>query len=135
MGYTMAVSKVQEKLSKAKPGDYRLVLMDAKEVRSVPANAYYWGVVLKYACAEIGEASRSKMHEYMKLQFNADCLIVKGEVQVIPGSTQNMGKREFGQYVEDIKIWLLTEYGVRVPEPNEIPDDVYLEMVELGYVK
>lgn len=134
-GFPAAVSKVGSKLAKLKAGDYRLVLIDAKQVRSVPANAYYWGVILKYLCEAMGEPNRQKVHNYLKMKFNADCIMVKGEVVLVPGSTQGMGKKEFGAYMEEIIIWMLTEFNIKVPAPNEIPDDVYLEMIENGYVK
>lgn len=39
--------------------------------------------------------------------------------------------KEMSEYIEKIRRWA-AERGIHVPEANEVPDEVYIEMIENG---
>ncbi len=92
-----------------------------KRTRSMQANAYYWGVVLKILGDELGYTP-DEMHEAMKVKFRSR--ICPTTDLTIVASTKT-DSPDFWVYVEDIRRWAATwpSGGIYIPDPNEAPMD------------
>ena len=109
-----------------------------KAKRSIPQNAFYWGVVLKIISIETGDDCES-IHEYFKeivfksffdrlkatqgskeinVSFDVRVYVVKQEV-----STTKLTKALFDEYIELIRVWGLEFLGITIPHPTQIKEE------------
>jgi hypothetical protein len=96
---------------------YRLSVIET--VRTLPQNRLYW-IFLEKIARETGDDAES-LHQWAKRQFLKPKFIkVRGTEMKIPGSTRELSKLEFGEYMD--KISATTE--IAIPDP-----------VETGYIK
>jgi hypothetical protein len=92
--------------------------------RSSPQNRYYHGVVVqevKLGLLNIGyEMTADEVHYFLKAKFNpVEIPNKEGEVIELPGTTTNLTKTQFGEYIERIAQWAAEYLGIRIPQPNE----------------
>jgi hypothetical protein len=111
--------------SKIKEGiDYTIYLLDHKQQRTLNANKYYHGVVLKVLCEEIGvknpDITAAQLHEVMKAKFNAKMVLIDGIPYEIGESTTKMKKDMFKEYIEAIREWALETFNCWIPLPEEV---------------
>ncbi len=96
-----------------------------KNRRSSPQNRYYHGVVVKeieIRLRELGNDVNSEVvHEFLKHRFNQKHLLGDGGeiIDSYPGSTTEMNRFEFSEYVEKIAQWACEFLGLYIPAPNE----------------
>ena len=112
--------KLYEVLKTRKPKVYNIEIKEYRKDRSGNQNKYYWGVVIKELCNHTGY-NVDEMHEVLKAKFNPKELVFKqtGESVKIGGSTADMNTLEFETYLEQIRIFALTELDVLIPLPNQ----------------
>jgi hypothetical protein len=92
-----------------------ITFREHKSKRSTNQNNYYFGVVCKILGDYFGY-TEDEMHEALKIHF-----LSKGACDVpTVGSTAKMNTAEFEDYLTKIKRWAASEYGVVIPDPNEI---------------
>lgn len=109
-----------------KNGKHLVTIKDFRR-RSLPQNAYYWGVVVpmvRKALYEIGfddVQTDQDAHELIKKEFVRKEFVNKqtGEMISITGSTAGLSVTEFGEYLEKICRWAAEYLGVVIPSPNE----------------
>ena len=90
------------------------VLRQEKSKRSNKQNNYYFGVVCKVLGDYFGYDTE-EMHDALKYKF-----LRKGAADLeTVQSTTKMNTAEFEEYLEKIRRWAATDYGVVVPLPNE----------------
>jgi hypothetical protein len=109
---------------------------DDRANRSNNQLRYLWGVVYKVISMEIGYTI-NEVHELCKLQFGIKKLYknIKGgqydpdtSINVTaPLSTTEYDTKEMTDYIEAIRIFY-GENGIHIPDPNEIPDELMIEM-------
>jgi hypothetical protein len=92
--------------------------------RSSPQNRYYHGVVVqevKLGLINIGyDMTAEEVHFFLKSKFNpVEIPNKEGEVIELPGTTTNLTKTQFGEYIERIAIWASEYLSIRIPQPNE----------------
>ncbi len=92
----------------------QLILRKYKTQRSIPENNYYWGVIIKILADYLGYTPE-ETHEALKWKF----LRKGGKIETVR-STTDLTTTEAEIYYENIRIWSLTEYQVKIPLPNEI---------------
>jgi hypothetical protein len=105
-------------------GIWTLSLRRASQIRSVRANAYWWGVVIrefqKYR-AEQGEfCTAQECHDLLKLELLPPTVFISPVTQrthVVPAETHNMTPEEFGRFIEAGVAWL-AQMGIDVPPPQ-----------------
>jgi len=85
-----------------------------KTIRSINQNKYYWGVVIKIA-GDYHGYTPDEMHNAFKWLF----LRKGGDLPTVK-RTSDLGTIEFEKYLENIRIYELSEYQVVIPLPNEI---------------
>lgn len=84
--------------------------------RSLRANNYYWGVVIE-TCRHYFGYEKEEMHEAFKtkfLQFEA----VEGLPTIL--STAQLSSKNFWAYIDQVRRFVAVEYGIYVPDPNEV---------------
>lgn len=103
-------SKFEMTLSK-----YRKKRTEGKSYQKSNQNGYYWGVVLPILCEYFGYLP-DEMHEAIKIKF----LRIGGtdSLPKIKSSTE-LNTLEWEELMEKIRIWVLSEYDIKIPEPNE----------------
>jgi len=111
--------RVRVRLQKIKGKRALVTVEPERKRRSLPQNAYMWGVV--YPCiAEWSGHDVDEIHEAMKaLHLPArETALPTGEVLNVPGSTARLDSAEFTDYLGRVKRWA-SEQGLYIPEPDE----------------
>lgn len=99
----------------------RITITIAQEVqkRSLRAQAYYRGVVLKLMAEESGY-DPDELHEWLKLRFNSKTIAdpVTGEEIRIACTTTTLSVEDYGIYIERCMVLGAETYGISFPEPR-----------------
>ncbi len=102
--------------------DYIVSVKKQRNTRSNMQNSYYWKCIVQGLAEELGyfpnemhDALRAKfLSEYEMISFN-DNQIAINKI----GSTTALNTKQFEQYTEQIRVWALTDLGIRLMLPNE----------------
>jgi hypothetical protein len=90
--------------------------------RSNMQNNYYWACIVQPLASELGYFP-DEMHDCLKVKFASEWQSVEiNDKQVglqVVNSSARMNTGEFELYAEQIRIWALTELGIRLMLPNE----------------
>lgn len=104
--------------------DYTIYLLDKNKNRTLSANRYYFGVVLKTISEHMGEKNLGitieDLHEVLKGKFNAKVVLIDGEAYEIGETTKKMTQDDFVNYVEQIREWALDNLNCYIPNPQEV---------------
>lgn len=92
--------------------------------RSTPQNRYYWGVVVaevRLGFLEIGyDMTAEQTHDWLKEKFNPVIVENKAGITIeMPGSTTQMTKTQFSEYIEKIARFAAEYLSITIPSPNE----------------
>ena len=102
--------------------DYIVSVKKQRNTRSNMQNSYYWKCIVQGLAEELGyfpnemhDALRAKfLSEYEMISFN-DNQIAINKI----GSTTALNTKQFEQYTDQIRVWALTDLGIRLMLPNE----------------
>jgi len=102
--------------------DYIVEVKKQKNNRSNMQNNYYWACIVQPLANEIGYFP-DEMHDILKVKFSSEWQSIdindkQVGLQVI-NSTATMNTKEFEIYANQIRVWALTELGIRLMLPNE----------------
>ena len=90
--------------------------------RSNMQNNYYWACIVQPLANELGYFP-DEMHDCLKVKFASEWQSIEiNEKQIglqTVNSTARMNTKEFEIYADQIRIWALTELGIRLMLPNE----------------
>lgn len=118
--------KLQAELAFFEGKEVQIEIRKKKSYRSGFQNRYYWGAVIpsiKYAMESKGFLIKNKetVHDLLKLKFlKGEILnIATGELIETIGSTTNLSKSDFSDYIEKIKAWAAQYLECVIPEANE----------------
>jgi len=85
-------------------------------------NNYYWACIVQALANELGYYP-DEMHDILKVKFASEWETIPIEDKTIGiqkiNSTARMNTKEFEVYADQIRIWALTELGIRLMLPNE----------------
>lgn len=115
--------RFSEALRRMRDGEVLITVTRKHATRSVQANRYYWGVVVDLLSDHTGYTP-DEIHEVLKAKFIPKKLAVSdgnGEIKgefVIGGTTTEMNKLEFGEYITRIREWAAEELDVVIPDPD-----------------
>jgi hypothetical protein len=94
-----------------------------RATRSLEQNAYYWGVVVQLLSEHTGYTP-DEIHDLLKAKFIPKRLavcdgngVITDEI-VLGGSTRQMNKVEFGEYMDAIRQWAAETLDVAIPDPD-----------------
>jgi hypothetical protein len=99
-----------------------VTVADYKTTRSLRQNAYYWAVVIKTIMDEgFGAETDEKTHLALCAMYAPLKVIDCGNVKdvVVQGRTSDMSTKEMEDYLELVRVGMLSEYGIRIALPNE----------------
>ena len=102
--------------------DYIVKVKKQRNNRSNMQNNYYWACIVQPLANELGYFP-DEMHEILKVKFASEWQSIEIHdktigLQVVKSSAR-MNTKEFEVYADQIRIWALTELGIRLMMPNE----------------
>ena len=102
--------------------DYIVDVKKQRNNRSNMQNNYYWKCIVQVLAEELGYFP-DEMHDILKVKFSSEWQSIEiNNRQVglqVMNSTATMNTKEFEIYADQIRIWALTELGIRLMLPNE----------------
>jgi len=102
--------------------DYIVKVKKQRNNRSNMQNNYYWACIVQPLGESLGYFP-DEMHDTLKVKFASEWQSIEiNEKQIglqTVNSTARMNTKDFEVYVEQIRIWALTELGIRLMLPNE----------------
>jgi hypothetical protein len=117
----------QDKLSlinylKELENDYIVEVKKQRNNRSNMQNNYYWACIVQPLGQELGYFP-DEMHDTLKVKFASEWQSIEINDKQIGlqtvNSTARMNTKDFEVYADQIRIWALTELGIRLMLPNE----------------
>ena len=102
--------------------DYLVDVKKQRNNRSNMQNSYYWACIVQPLAQEIGYFP-DEMHDILKVKFASEWQSIEVNdkqvgLQVI-NSSARMNTKDFEIYADQIRIWALSELGIRLMLPNE----------------
>ena len=122
-----AINNKQDKQSlfnylKELDSDYIVSVKKQRNNRSSMQNNYYWACIVQPLGSELGYFP-DEMHDCLKVKFSSEWQSIEiNEKQIglqTVNSTARMNTKEFEVYADQIRIWALTELGIRLMLTNE----------------
>lgn len=109
-----------------KDGKHLVTIKDVRK-RSLPQNAYYWGVVAPMVLRGLRDAGFDEVennedaHEVIKNLFLKKIVVSKqtGDMIEIVGSSAKLSIPEFDEFIDRICKWASEYLGVVIPSPNQ----------------
>ena len=102
--------------------DYIVSVKKQRNNRSNMQNNYYWACIVQPLASELGYFP-DEMHDCLKVKFASEWQSIEiNDKQVglqVINSSARMNTGEFELYAEQIRIWALSELGIRLMLPNE----------------
>ena len=102
--------------------DYMVKVKKQRNNRSNMQNNYYWACIVQPLAEDLGYFP-DEMHDTLKIKFSSEWQSIEiNERQIglqTVNSTARMNTKEFEVYADQIRIWALTELGIRLMMPNE----------------
>lgn len=102
---------------------YVLEINKSKNIRSLNQNRYYFGVVLLILSDHFGYTT-DELHQICAGTF----LRYENKGKEFIKSTTKLDTKEFERYLEQIRMWALNEHQIIIPLPNEVTEEVYIEL-------
>ena len=122
-----AVNTTQDKQTlfnylKELDSNYIVSVKKQRNNRSNMQNNYYWACIVQPLGQELGYFP-DEMHDTLKVKFASEWQSIDINDKQIGlqkvKSTAKMNSKEFEIYADQIRIWALTELGIRLMLPNE----------------
>jgi hypothetical protein len=102
--------------------DYIVEVKKQRNNRSNMQNNYYWACIVQPLGSELGYFP-DEMHDTLKVKFASEWQSIEINDKQIGlqtvNSTARMNTKDFEVYADQIRIWALTELGIRLMLPNE----------------
>jgi len=102
--------------------DYIVKVKKQRNNRSNMQNNYYWACIVQPLGESLGYFP-DEMHDTLKVKFASEWQSIDINDKQIGlqtvNSTARMNTKEFEVYADQIRIWALTELGIRLMLPNE----------------
>ena len=102
--------------------DYLVEVKKQRNTRSNMQNNYYWSCIVQVLSNELGYYP-DEIHDLLKLKFSTQWESIELNdkvigVQVVK-STARMDSKAFEIYADQIRMWAMTDLGIRLMLPNE----------------
>ena len=102
--------------------NYIVSVKKQRNNRSNMQNNYYWACIVQPLGSELGYFP-DEMHDCLKVKFSSEWQSIEINDKQIGlqtvNSTARMNTKDFEVYADQIRIWALTELGIRLMMPNE----------------
>lgn len=117
---------IKQAVQKFEGKEVEIIIKRKNKQRSLPQNAFYWGVTIPTFQNLILEAwgeikSMEEIHEILKSQCNYEEKPnpTTGEVMKIPKSTTELTTAGWLEYEQKMKQFALDFFNATLPEPNK----------------
>ena len=102
--------------------DYIVEVKKQRNNRSNMQNSYYWKCIVQTLSEELGYFP-NEIHDILRAKFLNEWEMLEINNKKIGinkiGSTATLNTKGFEVYAEQIRIWALSELGIRLMLPNE----------------
>ena len=102
--------------------DYLVDVKKQRNTRSNMQNNYYWSCIVQTLSNELGYFP-DEMHDLLKVKFASEWKSIEINDKQIGlqtvKSTARLNTKDFEVYADQIRIWAITELGIRLMLPNE----------------
>jgi len=102
--------------------DYLVDVKKQRNTRSNMQNSYYWKCIVQGLAEELGYFP-DEMHDVLRAKFLSEYEMISINDNQIAinkiGSTTALNTKAFEVYTEQIRVWAMTELGIRLMLPNE----------------
>ena len=102
--------------------DYIVSVKKQRNTRSNMQNSYYWKCIVQGLAEELGYFP-NEMHDALRAKFLSEYEMISiNDKQIVInkiGSTTALNTKSFEEYTEQIRVWALTDLGIRLMLPNE----------------
>ena len=102
--------------------DYIVEVKKRRDNRSNMQNSYYWKCIVQELGNSLGYLP-NEMHDILRAKFLQEWQMVSVNDKKVGlnkiGSTATLNTKDFEVYAEQIRIWAITELGIRLMLPNE----------------
>ena len=102
--------------------DYLVDVKKQRNTRSNMQNNYYWSCIVQTLSNELGYFP-DEMHDILKLKFSSEWNSIEVNDRTVGlqtvKSTARMNTKDFEVYADQIRIWAISELGIRLMLPNE----------------
>ena len=115
-----SLAEMQAFIRQYKGQRVEVVFRKERSQRSLNQNSYYWGVIVQMLAEEFGY-DPEEMHEVLLAEKSREY----GENPLAPPKikrSSSMSTVEAEEYFERVRRWALTEFGIRIPLPNEVEE-------------
>lgn len=100
-----------------------VIVKQHRAAMSSPQLKYWWAVPVAILAEHCGY-DRDEMHIAIKYKFLRT--VDQNGLEVVP-SIRSLDTAAMARLIEDVRRWALTDLGVDVPAPGEIPIEAYDE--------
>ena len=102
--------------------DYIVSIKKQRNTRSNMQNSYYWKCIVQGLAEELGYFP-NEMHDALRAKFLSEYEMISINDNQIAinkiGSTTALNTKAFEVYTEQIRVWAITDLGIRLMLPNE----------------
>lgn len=120
------VQELKDAFKNLKDGKHLVTVKDFRR-RTLPANAYYWGVMVPMVRKALFEQgfddvlTNEDAHEIIKAIHLSKRMFSKqtGHTIDIVGHTKTLSITEFSDFIERVCKWAAEYLGIHIPSPNE----------------
>ena len=102
--------------------DYIVDVKKQRNTRSNMQNSYYWKCIVQGLAEELGYFP-DEMHDVLRAKFLSEYEMISINDNQIAlnkiGSTTALNTKAFEVYTEQIRVWAITDLGIRLMLPNE----------------
>ena len=125
-----SVSEVMRKLMELDPADYIVKVEKVRKIRSMNAERYYRGVILKMIADEMGEIDLERIHEMLSEKFKPKKIIVwpDGKRVELPLSNADMDRKQHSEFLNKCKHFAATELNCYIPSAGDLTNEQYEEI-------
>lgn len=127
--------RLGQKLSELNPGEYVIEVTKNRPIRSIGANRYYWGIVLKTISIAVGYDTE-ELHEMFKLKFNAKTIqFPDGTTELTLMTTSDLDTEEFRVYISKVKQWAIKTLTTNPLKPFTFPEQADVDYLRWSAIK
>lgn len=120
-----SISRTMQKLMELDEGSYFVRIEKVRKIRSLNAERYYRGVVLRLIADEMGEIDHDYVHRLLGEKFKPKKKIKwpDGSVTEELLSNADLDSKEFTDYVNQCKQFASNELGVFIPSSGDLTNE------------
>ena len=102
--------------------DYIVSVKKQRNTRSNMQNNYYWSCIVQTLSNELGYFP-DEIHDILKVKFSSEWNSIELNDRTVAiqtvKSTARMDSKAFEIYADQIRMWAMTDLGIRLMLPNE----------------